>query len=329
MPLYVDEKTILNHFKTPVLPALLRIRAEIGNRPVVPSMALRLIKKHLLPIAPEVVEKAIAEVGDRYTWDDIFHLYICVGSESKYSLINGEIASAINLIHRYTILPYRELDFPDPFDVTGFLHTCGCLRLPAKELRLKTTLDPLRFCNYCWRKALPNRQLCAVCGASNKLGEQVEQSRTVRSTSSFSSNANRKGRRLKPYFDKCLNRLLTAETIEFHDSGFEFRIIPPSSGIREWLAKHRPNLWDALTLEQKNITDSTAVEILISLLDDVQCLPTDIQRKQAAEVANLMKENQFMIGPMLIRAEAWLIANKQMSDRWGGKRTNSGRKKRT
>lgn len=326
MPFYVDEKSINSNFTPPVAQALLKINTVINDRRVVPSMALRLIKDYLQPLFPEIVGAAITQKPAPYTWDDIHWLYADIAGKSKDNELLGEIALAINLIYKYTTLPHRKIEFPDPVDVTYFLHVCSHLQLPALELRRTIALDPLRLCKYCWRKASPGRHLCATCSPSNKHSEQEEQSRTICNVVDRRFNANKEGTRLKQDFDTCLNRLLTDEIMEFHKSNFITRIIPPSEGIRNWLAQRRPNLWASLALEHEGITDYTVVEKLTALLDSADQLSQGVQ-KQHLEVTAQMKENPYMMGPMLLRAEAWLIAKERITARWGGQRKNSGRKK--
>ena len=329
MPLYVDSDTLATSFCRPVANAMLEIKSAMEGRGVTPSFALKLINNHLRPLLSEDHKKIIRKRRNP-AWNDIFMIYVGLGFESKNGGVVADVMAAIDLIYRYTLITPREFVFPDSVDVSHFLDTCRFLKLSVDELRKckeDDGFDLFKFCKYCWRLPVPGRKICIVhTSGDNHINQNSIEYLSSKGMERFAIY--KEGRRQRELFDKVLNRLITAESIEFHESSFSAQIIPPSSGLAHWLSVRRPNLWAALDLESAALTDSTAVDVLLNILQSTDSLPFSTQ--QIYQKANAkIKENVILMGPMLARVEAWLIARSESRERWGGTRNNAGRKKVT
>lgn len=327
MPLYLDSDYLNSIFSTPVANAMHEIKTSMEKEGVTPSYALSLIKDYLLPLLTEH-QRSVVDSIKHCTWDDIFFIYVELGFECKNGGIVSEVTNAIYLIYQHTLSTPREFTFRNTVDVTHFLDTCRFLKIGVGDLRHcdeDSRFDLFGFCKYCWRLSAPGRQLCLAHSSGNKhLNQNIFYNEAKKEFDQFSNY--KEGSRQKTLFDKTLNRLLTAESIEFHESSFRERIIPPPIGLIEWFRNRRPHLFKALSLENCEMSDRDLIDMLLNTLHGTDSLPFSIG-KFYERANNRISENVFLFGPMLARAESWLVARSEFRERWGGKRNNSGRKK--
>lgn len=328
MPLYLDSSVIEASFSEPVAEALLAIKAAMDGKPATPSLAARLIKDHLLPLIA-LEHRDMFTPGKAPSWDDIAHAYptLVFRSEGQKGILT-EVASAINAIWTYTKSPPRDVVISDLIEVSHFFHLCDHLKIPVKHLRYQhgTSFDLFRFCKYCWRRPVPGRSICPVhtLGSNHVSGIGPHSETNHHSDLGFLEY--KEGKRQRERFDAAVNDILTREVMEFHDSNFTAQILLPAAGIKDWLALRRPHLRAALALEWASATDETVIDILIKALHNPGRMAFSVQ--QAYDQANAMfSNNPILIWPMLLRAEAWLVARQERHDNWGGQRMKAGRKK--
>lgn len=319
MPLYVDVVSIVTSFSPPVAEALLKIKAAMSDKSVTPSLAARLIKDHLLVlVSPE--DRKLFPTGRSVTWDTIFFSYprFVFQDEGKKGLLT-EIGVAIDTIWSHTKRPARELGDEDTIEVTYFFNMYLNLQQPIEEMRYANhgEFDLFKFCKYCWRHPVPGRSICPIHTIGAK---HIELRASQPNNSPYKGSLEYKeGKRQKARFDATLNRILTEEVLEFHDSRFRSQILLPPAGIKAWLALRRPHIRNAIAFEWDRVSDITLIDLLLDTLHNPAGLSFSVQ--QAYTKANdMIREYNFLIWPMLLRAEAWLIAREELRCKWGGLR---------
>jgi hypothetical protein len=114
--------------------------------------------------------------------------------------------------------------------------------------------------------------------------------------------------RLRPAFEKKLNRLVSAEEWQFHEPEFGSAVMLPPSGISNWLKERRPAL--ALLLEADGRPGK--VRLLSALLQVMY-------GKEEVNVAQAIGGSVHLLPPITARTEAWLCAWKGRGG-WGGQR---------
>jgi len=327
MPLYLDSSTIEARFREPVAKAMLEIKHAMDGKAVTPSLAARLIKDHLLPlIAPE--HRDVFTVGKAPSWDDIAHAYptLAFRSEGQKGVLTG-VASAVNAIWTHTKSPPRDFVISNPIEITYFFHLCEHLNISVKHLRYRngSSFDLFCFCKCCWRRPVPGRSICPVhtLGSNHVSGTDSDKELHHNDLGSLEY---KEGKRQQARFDAALNEILTQEVMEFHDSEFSAQILLPATAIKDWLALRRPHLKEALALEWESVTDESLIDTLLNTLHNSERMAFSV--KQAYDQANAMfRDNPILIWPMLLRAEAWLVARQERHGNWGGRRKKAGRKK--
>ena len=234
MPLYVNDKDIVTGFtNAQVVEALRSIAAISLDDAITPALALRLIRHYLRPLAP-VEGQAAFDKRRKASWDSIFFLYVDLASLSKNDNGLWQVACAVKLVHSHTTHPPRDFEFL-PIEVNAFLELTGRLRLPIEAIRYPAgnrDIDPLRFCTLCWRQPLPGRTLCGHHAPSGP--ERVKDDERP------AASRYKEGVRQKDLFEKTVNRVLTRESIEFHESSFSAQVLFPERSIAAWLIERRP-----------------------------------------------------------------------------------------
>jgi len=318
MPLYLERSAIHTGFSPPVAEAMLKIAAAMESKAVTPSLAARLIKDHLLPLIPEE-HRDVFKLGKPVSWDDIHHVFptLVFAGEGKHRRLT-EVGAAVKFIWEHTKSPPREFVFQNSIEITYFFQMCSHLNLQVEHLRYLDSgaIDLFHFCKYCWRQAVPERAICPV---------HMVGSKHAGSDQGFLQY--KEARRQQPIFETLLNRILTRETMAFHESGFTEQILLPESGIKEWLALRRPHIRDTLALEWEEVSDDAIVGLLLDTLHNAGEMAFSMQHAYR-QINATISSHQVMIWPMLLRAEAWLEARNTLRAAWGGPRQGAGRKPR-
>lgn len=322
VPLYVNDKNIVTGFtNAQVVEALRSIAAIALDDAITPALALRLIRRYLRPLAP-VEGQAAFDKKRKASWDSIFFLYVDLASLSEKNNDLWQVACAVKLVHSHTTHPPRDLTFL-PIEVNSFLELSGRIHLPIEAIRYPAGnrgIDPLRFCTLCWRQPLPGRMLCGHHAPSGpERFKDDERPAAARY---------KEGVRLKSLFETTVNRILTRETIEFHESSFKAQVLFPDRNIAAWLAERRPAVWRELGSHQGEMIDGNAVQILTAALHNSDALPVKAQTLYRA-VNEHFQSHPALIWPMLVRAEGWYQSRETMVGNWGGKRRGAGRPEQT
>lgn len=318
MPLYIDDKDIVVQFANiEILHALRLIKTIASTTAITPVLAQQLIRRYLKPLA-SIEGQIIFEKKRKASWDSIFFLYVDLGFCSQHDDNLWQVACAVKLVYAHTTQPPRDLEFA-PIEVNAFFQLCGYIHLPMQALRYPAGnkgIDPLRFCALCWRQPLPGRQLC---GCHTPSGPE-----RFRDDERSASARYKAGIRQKELFEKTVNRILTRETIEFHESSFRAQILLPDRGIAPWLAERRPTVWRELGRYQHELTDDNAVQLLLDNLHCPEALPN--KAKTLYRIINQhILFHPALIWPMLIRAEGWYQSRELQEKNWGGQRLGAGR----
>lgn len=318
MPLYVNDEAILAQFPDiRIVHALQQIKDQTSATAVTPALAQQLIRRYLQPLA-STEDQIIFEKKRNASWDSIFFLYVDIGFCSEHNDNLWQVACAVKLLHAHTVQPPRDLVFA-PIEVNTFFQLCNYLHLPMQSVRYPNgnkDLDPLRFCVLCWRQPLPGRQLCGHHTPSGP--ERLEDD--ARSASA----RYKAGIRQKELFEKTINRILTRETIEFHESSFQAQTLLPEHGIALWLADRRPAVWRELCRYKYDFTDENAIRSLLDYLHSPYGL-TNKAKVLYRAINEHIELHPALIWPMLIRAEGWYQSRDLKEKNWGGHRAGSGR----
>jgi hypothetical protein len=178
--------------------------------------------------------------------------------------------------------------------------------------------DILRACKYCWRQPVPGRFICSTHTAGDKHAP-IKLGAHENSDASLPFTDYKESRRQKKNFDEILNKILTKEVLEFHDSKFTAPTLMPIENIWQWLSARRPLLSELLVAQNKAIGDDQIVDSLLLLLHHPTGL-TETQHQPYIKTNTFIKTYPILMWPMLLRAEAWLFARKSLRNNWGGKR---------
>lgn len=320
MPLYVADEDIFALFtNVGVVYGLLSVKATVSERAVTPALALRLIRCYLQPLA-SAVGRAVFDKKRDASWDCINFLYVELGFLCEHDDDLWQVACAIELVHTHTKRSPRDVEFA-PIEVSTFLQHCGYLHLRMEEIRHPKgyqDVDPLRFCELCWRQPLPGRKLCGYHAPSDSMLSEADSRKAVARYKA--------GMRQKELFGKTVNRILTRETIRFHESNFQDQLLFPDHGIASWLAERRPAIWRELGCARSGLTDENAVQMLLGLLHSPEGLPVKAQALYRIVNAHI-QSHPGLIWPMLVRAEGWYQSRELMEKNRGGRRPGAGRPK--
>ena len=266
MPLYVDDELIDKRMCVPVACALKAIKHEMYLYAVTPSLALALIKKHFLPLLPAEHHDVFGQLT-QVSWSRLSWGYSDMTSRSfkagSLRVLLKDVGQSIDWICRYTTLPPREPTVFDNLESSVFLQHCGFINVEIAHLRYLDAgkFDVFKACKYCWRQPVSRRSICVVHTASDKHSTITLNSREDEVRDSLFTDY-KEGKRQKEAYDKTLNKILTKETIAFHESGFSDPLLLPSEHIWPWLLERRP-LVSKLLIDQ-NLT--TADDVIIDSL---------------------------------------------------------------
>ncbi len=295
------------------------IKAVASAGAVTPALALRLIRCYLRPLASSE-GRAAFDKKKKASWDNIYFLYSELGFCSENDDNLWQIACAVKLVHSHTKQPPRDLKFA-PIEVNTFIQHCGFVHLSIPEIRHPKKhrgIDPLQFCELCWRQPLSGRKLCGHHAPSDPL--------TFENDKRTAAARYKEGLRQKELLEKTINQILTRETIKFHESNFQDQMLFPKQDIAAWLAERRPAVWLALGCGQYDLTDENAIKILLDFLHNPEGLP--VQAKALYSTINIhIQAHPALIWPMLVRAEGWYQSRELMTKKRGGKRLGAGRPK--
>jgi hypothetical protein len=320
MPLHIDDAEIDFRFCPPVAHALKTIKSEMAGYSVTPSLALRLMKDNFQLLIPEMHRDVLGHMA-KATWEELHWTYAEMAFRSGQPTgLLTDIAVAINLICTLTTNPPRDFPNPETIEVTYFLQTCGHLHLNIKHLRYldNGAFDVLRACKYCWRQPVPGRFICSTHTAGDKYNSialDAEEESLTRSPFAGYKESSRQ----KKLYDQMLNKILTKEVLEFHESHFTSMILLPEQDIWNWLKEKRPLVGQLILTQEKPISDDLIVDSLLSILHNPDGLSVSHQQPYI-KTNSLISSNPPLIWPMLLRAEAWLVVREVLRGRWGGKR---------
>lgn len=323
MPFYVDDETIEQRMCAPVAHALKSIKYEMHGYAVTPSLALSLIKKYFLPLLPAEHHAPFLELK-QVSWERLSWRYPDFVSKSiaggELRKLMEDIGVSIDWICRYTTLPPREPTVFDNLEANIFLEIHRFLKVEVKHLRYLDTgsFDVFKACKYCWRQPVPRRDICVLHTASSK---HV----TVDSTGNEPQNPSsgfthyRAGKRQKEAYDKIINRILTRETIAFHDTSFAEPILLPATNIWPWLLERRPLVAQLLIDNNQPTEDSQIIDSLLSVLHSPPNL-TETLFQPYLKTNQHIRTHPQLIWLMLLRAEAWFTTRNVRRGNWGGNR---------
>ncbi len=295
MPIYLEEVT------APTLPqahmkALLRMADAAIGKVVTPAVAMQLLREHLVPVAPAAVS-GLFESRGQPRWDHLQVMYadlLALSAGQDRALL--ATAFVVDVVWRHSTRPSRTMALPHPVDVASFLRICGYAKLivPSRvQLPFGRSIEPLRFCRFCWRLARPEAYVCA----QHTVGRQGEPGAAAEY---------KEAQRLRASFEREIVTLATQDEMEFHDSEFTAPVFTPRDGMVPWLTARRPRLADAIG------ADGQPLHALLIYLGCAELLP-------------LYRDQPHLLTPMTLRSEAWLRALAAKAP-WGGKRAGAGRK---
>lgn len=320
MPLHIDDAEIDFRLCLPVAVALKNIKTEMASRSVTPRFALALMKKYFQPLIPECHQDVLGR-RIKTSWEDMHWAYaeMIFRSGQPIGLLT-DIGLAMQWICTFTTQPPRDFPVTEPIEVDYFLQMCRQTDSSMEHFRYldNGAFDVFRACKYCWRQPVPGRSICCRHATGHK-HEPIELSNSAATTAKSSFAGYKESSRQKNAFDKMLNQILTKEVWEFHESSFTSPTLLPEQNKWDWLCVRRPMVSHLLLTQNKQTTDEVIIEELLSILHNAQGLVASHQQPYI-KANSLIKSNPFLIWPMLLRAEAWLVARKNLRDKWGGRR---------
>lgn len=325
MPLYFNLDRDDPTFSNDILLGLKQIELDTREIAITPRIALAQIRQQLIPLLPREHSTVIDNLSAP-TWDDVLCVFAELVSRSEGAdrrLI--EVAQAIRLIHTHSIRQPRELAFPEFVEVMYFLQMHDHQGAAVRHLCNPDEIDNcaiFRFCKYCWRLAVPAKRLCLVHQPST---EEIKMSMERGGTGQKRDALYKEASRQKKKFDEAVQKIVTKEALEFHETSFKADVLFPASGIHHWLLKRRPALCRTLGKVLDLSSDETVVNLLLEFLHSSNGMP--IKVATAYQKANSMiQTHPQLIWPMLVRAEAWYMAREHLTKNWGGRRDGAGRK---
>lgn len=307
-PLYFDdfEPLALPHA---YMQALMDMGRAIGDEPVNPGTALKLLRAFIRPLVPDQYRQAF-DLDGHASWERIHMLYpqLAFAGQGKDKALLAA-ATVVDRLVRHTTRPARDFEFPKFLEVSSFTRISKILRLPvanpsvgvgARELRL------YEFCKFCWQPARSYR----VCQYHS-----TKQEDTQGALSPACAGATLKQvQRLRESFDRHVAQIVSAEEWEFHGSEFGAPVLLPASGLLAWLHERRPVLAQAVQDPTYAAEDAALMKMLSVLYGDA-----------AGAVASAIGGAVHLLTPVTARAEAWLTAW-QTRPRWGGARRGARRR---
>jgi len=319
MPLYLDNSVILDSYQPPVAYALLRIKAQMEGKNVNPKLAVRLMRQELHPLLDQEHHDILNDL--KYpTWRDIHWTYpkmVYRAGPTKYLML--DIARCIWAIYQHTTVPARDEGFEKP-EIQQLLAMSKNAGKDITHLGFigKDNFDVLVSCRYCWRQPMPKRVVCTTHAGGEKFKEDgigLSESTKGRSDSALRKEAYRQ----EELFEKTLNRRLSDEVWQFHDSDFKAQVLIPAKDIWIWLKTNRAEIAQLLIEESLPTDDNSIIDSLIYVLHTPTNLSSVYEQPYLRANEAFRNEPQLM-WPMLLRADCWLVTRKEFRKNWGGKR---------
>lgn len=323
MPLYLDDEQIKLRLSPPVANALIAIKNEMQFHAVTPSLALSLMKKHFQTLLPLEHQDVLSKMTQP-TWADIYWAFPeMVFRGGQTSGLLADIGASIKYIFIFSTIPYREHQFSEKIEITHFLNVCRNLDIDFNlypRYLDDGKFDVFRACKYCWRQPVPGRSICSTHTAGSKhTAIKLGEVRDLPTNSPFKDY--KESNRQKKAFDEALNTALNREINELFEDEFTMDSLIPSVGILDWMSIRRPTLAQLLIDQKKPMDDQNIIDSLLLVLHSPIGL-TEIQLQPYIKTNVLIRASPILIWPMLLRAEAWLSARKNLRSNWGGKRTH-------
>lgn len=330
MPLHLEDffnSKESEFFPESIIFALLEIEEETVETAITPLVAWGCVRRHLRPLLSKSRRKIFDALKVR-SWQSYFFSYAtllryCKKKDDQVRFV----ARAINIVFVHSTLPPRSPQFPKFIEVTYFLNSCTHLKIELPKLIEVDHIgnaEVFRFCKYCWRIALANRDACPVHSPGKDLGNMDLPNENDLKPLSQAARYKLATRQRKKFDATILDRLNT-ELQEFHESNFKSQFLMPILGCGHWLSIHRPNVWSYLNSADAKINDHKIPLALIDLLHNPENLGRSIKPTYLS-ANELMRENPVLMWPMLLRAESWLSVRKDEKNKWGGLRLNAGSK---
>lgn len=332
MPLYLDKITVTTEGLSPeahaIWKALLAIKFEVAERPVSPRMAWKLACLHFRPLLP-VEYQDVFSARSRVNWDTMLMTYAdLLGRSNGDNIDLMNVATAVKILYHHTTHPPREEESAPLLEVMYFFLMCDYAKSPLKKQyggEDGRGGELFRFCKYCWRTAIPGRQICNE-HASVVVDGNAEVPAALATEAKTPASRRKQANRQKQDFDAAIAELMTKEVLEFHESEFTADVLLPPTNRRDWLTRRRPRVAKLLEDASVIVADSNIIEHLLAILHHEGSMP-GAWKSTYMRVNTIIIEMPELIWPILARAESWLLVRDRTRNNWGGRRKNSGRPK--
>lgn len=304
--------------------ALLLIQIETEEVALTPRSAWSAVMKYLLPLLPSPHKENYRKWAIK-SWADFHFLYANLLGECRDGDLRVlAVANGIEAVFKHSTRPPRALVFPQFIEVTYFLNSCDHLKLPIRSAVAPDHLgnaEVFRFCKFCWRIALPNRQACPIHSAGKNFDAMVLPP-VLNLEATTSIGRHKEGARQKGDFDRSVLKVLTQEIMEFHSGGFEATVLFPDRDWTTWLVKRRPNVWSILEQSGTKSSYDQIPQSLVNLLHNPENLSSSL-RAGYLYINQLLVHDTRLMWPMLLRAECWVTSRQARKKSWGGTRKKS------
>lgn len=304
MPLYLDDFEPVGLPDTHVL-ALVAMAAAVGDEPVNPASAMRLLRTFVRPLLPQE-QWPLLDIEGQPSWERVHILYPKLVFESKRGEDARLLAAAtlIDILVRHTTRPRRDFTFPAFVELSSFTRMAGYLRLPVATpvaVIAGADIDLYNFCKYCWLPAESH----GVCQFHSTRRLPIAPSAMLPACASATL---KQAQRLRNEFEARVLALASREELEFHDSGFDAPVLVPPSGLRAWLLQWRPWLARAVQLHADSQRPNALQDLTVALYGP-----------WAPQVIATIGAAVHLLTPITTRAEGWLAA-REHRPKWGGAR---------
>jgi hypothetical protein len=232
-----------------------------------------------------------------------------------------QVAKSILAVYEHTTEPIRNVVVPDRLEIKQLFEMSKFKGKDISNLRYigSDNFDVLISCRYCWRKPMPRKMICTTHAGGAKFIEIKIGKSNFNEKERSDSALRKEAYRQEELFNKILVRKLSDEVWEFHDSGFEAQILIPTKDIWNWLQEHREEVAQLLLDEGLPTDDEDIINSLLQALHT----PTNIgplYEEPFIRSNQAFRNEPQLMWPMLLRANSWLAARKEIRDNWGGNR---------
>lgn len=296
-----------------------QIQDDISKlRSVSPGSLLTVLRRRLEPVLrPE--EQQVLHPPGRATWQGLWAMYPAfVFRGGPQGWREHEVAAVILRVLESLQGPTRAIqDRVGLYEAKAFLQ----MRKQANYGVFIPHVHPAepsfqdfwlyRFCRLCYRRKLPGGQLCF---------EHRPAPDVPTAQARYQS-----GRRLFPSFNEHVRCLTTQEVWRFHEAELDLNVLYPKDQALRWLAQHRPLVFAQLGVGAGSTLDDTRLWRMV--ISHLQPLPNDgVKARAEQQAANqVFLAHTQLLWPVLVRAEAWFMADQARRAHWGGVRKNAGR----